>query len=79
MATWDFVAACRLSPAAASRGYSLVAEHGRLVMVASLVEGYRLYNMGAVVVVHGLSCARVCGIFQDEGSNLCPPCCQADS
>ena len=36
LATWDFVAACRLSPAAASRGYSLVAVHGVLTAVASL-------------------------------------------
>ena len=28
--------------------------------------------MGAVVVVHGLSCSRVCGIFPDQGSKLSP-------
>ena len=38
LATWDFVAACRLSPVAASRGCSLVAGHGRLIVVASLVN-----------------------------------------
>ena len=25
-----------------------------------------------VVVVHGLSCSEACGIFPDQGSNLCP-------
>ena len=38
LATWDFVAACRLSPVAASRGCSLVAVHGCLIVVASLVN-----------------------------------------
>ena len=28
--------------------------------------------MGAVVVAHGLSCSTACGIFLDQGSNLCP-------
>ena len=28
--------------------------------------------MGTVVVAHGLSCPAVCGIFLDQGSNLCP-------
>ena len=28
--------------------------------------------MGSVVVAHGLSCPAACGIFPDQGSNLCP-------
>ena len=27
---------------------------------------------GSVVVEHGLSCPAACGIFLDQGSNLCP-------
>ena len=26
----------------------------------------------SVVVVHGISCSSSCGIFPDQGSNLCP-------
>ena len=28
--------------------------------------------MGSVVVAHGLSCSKACGIFPDQGLNLCP-------
>ena len=58
-----FVAVCWLLIAVAS----LVAEHGFLGMRAS------------VVVAHGLSCSAACGIFPDQGSNLCPLHWQADS
>jgi hypothetical protein len=37
-----FIAACGLSLVVASWGYSLVAMHGLLVIVASLVAEYRL-------------------------------------
>ena len=30
-------------------------------------------------MVHGLSCSEVCGIFLDQGLNLCFPHWQADS
>ena len=33
----------------------------------------------SVVVAHGLSCSAACGIFPDQGSNLCPLCWQAGS
>ena len=32
---------------------------------------------GSVVVAHGLSCSAACGIFPDQGLNLCPPHWQA--
>ena len=35
--------------------------------------------VGSVVVAHGLSCSAACGIFPDQGSNLCPLHWQADS
>ena len=31
-----------------------------------------LQHAGAVVLVHGLSCSAVCGIFLDQGLNSCP-------
>ena len=34
---------------------------------------------GSVVVAHGPSCSVACGIFPDQGSNLCPLHWQADS
>ena len=36
-------------------------------------------HAGSAVVVHGLSCPSACGIFLDQGSNLCPLHWQADS
>ena len=39
----------------------------------------RLLRAGSVVVAHGLSCSVACGIFLDQGSNLCPLHWQADS
>ena len=35
--------------------------------------------MGSVVLVHGHSCPEACGIFPDQGSNLCPLHWRADS
>ena len=57
----------------------------------SLVPAHRLSALGlqqlpvlahvataSVVVAHGLSCSTACGIFPDQGSNLCPLHWQAD-
>ena len=65
-----------------SRGYSLVAVYRFLTVVASLdmeqwalrcvglvVEAPGFYSTGSVVVVHGLSSSKACGIFLDHGSN----------
>ena len=88
---WVFVAACRLSLVAAS-GLFFVAARRLLIAVASLCCGARalgtwasvvvargLYSTGSVVVAHGLCCSVVCGIFLDQGLNLCPLHWQADS
>ena len=37
-----------------------------------------LYSTGLVVLVHGLSCSAACGIFLDQGLNLCLLHFQAD-
>ena len=74
---WIFVAVCGFSPvvergllccgAWASHWVAfLVAEHG--------LEVHRLQwlqHLGSAVVAHGLSCSVACGIFLDQGSNLC--------
>ena len=70
-----FVAVQGLSPAVASRVYSLVAVWELLVVVFSLVAEHRLSNTGLVVVGHGLSCFTACGIFLDQRSNRCPLRC----
>ena len=53
---------------------SLVAEHG--LQARGLQQ---LWHAGSVVVAHGLCCSTACGIFPDQGSNLCPLHWQADS
>ena len=37
----------------------------------SVVVAPRLESAGSVVVAQGLSCSMACGIFLDQGSNLC--------
>ena len=65
---------------------SLVAEHGlyahglqQLQHAGSVVVARGLQSTGSVVVAHRLSCSAACGIFLDQGSNLCPLHQQADS
>ena len=58
---------------------SLVAAHGPLIVVPSLVVEHGLQGaLASVVVAHRLSCPAACGIFPDQGSNLCPLHWQAD-
>ena len=64
---------------AVSGGYSLAAVRGLLIAVAALVEHGLQDAWASGVVVHGLSCSEVCGIFRDQGSNLCVRHWQADS
>ena len=68
-------------------GLLFVAVHGLLFAVASLVAEHelqacgfqQLWHTGSVVVACGLSCSTACGIFLDQGQNLCPLCWQVDS
>ena len=82
---WVFAAEYRLSLVAESRGYSPVRVCGLLIAMTSLVADSRLKGsqasiaVGSVAVAHGFSCPTVCGIFPDQGLNLCPLCWQADS
>ena len=72
-------------------GCSLVAMCGLLVAVASFVAEHEqgtgasvvvapgLQSTNSTVVAHRLCCSVVCGVFPDQGSNLCLLHWQADS
>ena len=76
---WVFAAVCGLFPIAGSRGCSLVLVQELLVAVVSLVEAPKPWGTGSIDVGHRLSSPVACGIFPDQGSNLCPLHWQADS
>ena len=61
------------------QGPLFIAVHGPLTIVASLVGSTGSRRAGSVVVAHGPSCSVACGIFPDQGTNLCPLHLQADS
>ena len=61
------------------RGPLFITVRGPLTIVASPVAEHRLRCAGSVVVAHGPSCSAACGIFPDQGLNLCPLHWQADS
>ena len=71
---WVFTAAPELSLVAVSRGCSLVVVH-RLLLFQSTDSGYT----SSVVAACRLSCSAPCGIFPDQGTNLCLLHWQADS
>ena len=58
-------------------GLSLVVASGAVSLCSPAQQGSR--HAGAVVMLHGLSCSVVHGIFLDQGSNLCLLCCTVDS
>ena len=60
----------RLSPAAASRGGSLVAGPRPLTVLASLVEERRLQSSGSVAVARGLQLPR--GVWDLRGPGIIP-------
>ena len=59
-------------------GFSCCGAQG-LGTQASVVVAHGLQSAGSVVVAHRLSCSAACGIFPDQGSNLCPLHWQAHS
>ena len=64
------------------QGYSLGVVHGLLIAVASPLAEYGPQSSGVMdsgVVALGVSCPAACGIFLDDGSNLCPLHWQVDS
>ena len=73
-------------------GYSLAVVLKLLIVVTSLAVERRLQcarasadaapglqSTGSVVVVHRIRCSMACGIFLDQGTNLCLLHWQADS
>ena len=73
------MAACRLSLVAVNRGYSSLqrADFSLWWLLSLWSTGSR--HMGSVGASHGLSCPVACGIFPDQGWNLCPLHCRVDS
>ena len=69
------VAVCGLLVAVASP----VAERGPYSMRDSVVVASGFQSTGSIVVVHGLKHSAACGIFLDQGSNLCLLHWQVDS
>ena len=94
MLHWIFVAAHQLPLVMESKGCACCGAQSShcggfsccgaraLGMWASVVVVHGLSSWGtqaSVVMVHGLSCFLACGIFLDQGLNLCPLHLQVDS
>ena len=76
---WVFVSVQGLSVVAASGGHSSLRCTGLSLSWPLLLRSTGSRRAGAVVVAHGPGCSAACGIFPDQGSNLCPLHRQADS
>ena len=76
---WVLVSVQGLSPVAESGGHSLSRCAGLSLSRPLLLRRTSSRRAGSVVVAHGPSCSAACGIFPDQGSNLCPLHWQADS
>ena len=63
----------------ASRGHSSSRCVGLSLSRPLLLRSTGSRHAGSVIVAHGPSCSVACGIFPDQGSNLCPLHWQADS
>ena len=76
---WVFVAAHRFSLVAASGGYSSLQciDFSLWCLLFLQSTGSRAHGLSGCS--SGLNCSMVCGIFLDQGSNLCPLHWQADS
>ena len=61
-----------------ARAFSSCGEQGLLFVVGAPCNGFsccRAWALGGwalAVAAHGLNCSMACGIFLDQGSNLCP-------
>ena len=76
---WVFVSVWGLSPVAASGNHSSSRCAGLSPSRPLLLRSTGSRRAGSVTVAHGPSCSVACGIFPDQGSNLCPLHWQADS
>ena len=68
-----------LSLVATSGGHSSLRCAGLSLSRPLLLRSTGSRRAGSVVVAHGPSCSAACGIFPDQGLNLCPLPWQADS
>ena len=68
-----------LSPVAASGGHSSLRCAGLSLSRPLLLRSTGSRRAGSVIAAHGPSCSAACGIFPDQGLNLCPLHWQADS
>ena len=76
---WVFVSSRGLSLVAASGGHPSSGCTGLSLSWPLLLRSTGSRRAGSVVVAHGPSCSAACGIFPDQGSNLCRLHWQADS
>ena len=76
---WVFVSVRGLSLIAASGDHSSSRCAGLALLRPLLLRSTGSRRAGSVIVAHGPSCPAACGIFPDQGSNLCPLHWQADS
>ena len=76
---WVFVSVRGLSLVVASGGHSSSRCAGLSLSRPLLLQSTGSRRAGSVIVAHGPSCSAACGIFPDQGSNLCPVHWQADS
>ena len=79
MIALGFIAAGGLSLVVGSGGYSVVAVHGLIIMVTSLVSEHGFWEagdstaafLGSTVAAHRLSCSEARGTFLGRGLNQC--------
>ena len=76
---WVFVSVRGLSLVAASGGHSSLRCVGLSVSRPLQLRSTGSRCAGSVVVAHGPNHSAACGIFPDQGLNLCPLHWQADS
>ena len=76
---WVFISVRGLSLVAASEGHSSSRCAGLSLSRPLLLRSKGSRRAGSAIVAHGPSCSAACGIFPDQGSNLCPLHWQADS
>ena len=69
-----FIAVCGFLIAVASRGRAWAPG-----LEASVAVARKLESVASAVVAQGIICSMACGIFPDQGLNLCPLHWQADS
>ena len=76
---WVFVSVRGLSLVVASGGHSSSRCTGLSLLRPLLLRSTGSRRASSVIVAHGPSCSVACGIFPDQGSNLCPLHWQTDS